>query len=113
VDRATAIRCAAKLGIAASLDQPFQRFRPYDVPATSQQQIVGQPTAWQAVANVVVMCRAELNDHKRLRGVWLFCGPTGVGTTELAKWLLDHNDLRQSTIHGERSQDGQVTFRAS
>jgi ATP-dependent Clp protease ATP-binding subunit ClpC len=58
-----------------------------DVFATFQRQIVGQPAACNAVADVVVTFKAGLNDPKRPLGVLLFCGPTGVGKTELAKCL--------------------------
>jgi ATP-dependent Clp protease ATP-binding subunit ClpC len=47
--------------------------------------VIGQPTACQAVTGLVSTFKAGLNDPKRPLGVMLFCGPTGVGKTEMAK----------------------------
>lgn len=51
------------------------------------QQVIGQPQACQTVANLITTFKAGLNDPARPIGVLLFCGPTGVGKTELAKSL--------------------------
>ncbi len=51
------------------------------------QQVIGQPQACKAVANLITTFKAGLNDPSRPIGVLLFCGPTGVGKTELAKSL--------------------------
>ncbi|KAF0214364.1 MAG: ATPase AAA, partial [bacterium] len=51
------------------------------------QQVIGQPTACHTVANLITIFKAGLNDPGRPIGVLLFCGPTGVGKTELAKAL--------------------------
>jgi ATP-dependent Clp protease ATP-binding subunit ClpC len=47
--------------------------------------VIGQPSACQAVTKLVSTFKAGLNDPKRPLGVMLFCGPTGVGKTEMAK----------------------------
>ena len=47
--------------------------------------IVGQPAACQAATALVSTFKAGLNDPDRPLGVLLFCGPTGVGKTEMAK----------------------------
>jgi len=52
-------------------------------------QIIGQPTATQAAARLVTTIKAGLTDPGRPMGVFLFCGPTGVGKTALAKTLVD------------------------
>jgi ATP-dependent Clp protease ATP-binding subunit ClpC len=49
--------------------------------------VIGQENAVQAVAQVVTSFKAGLNDPHRPLGVLLFCGPTGVGKTELARTL--------------------------
>ena len=49
--------------------------------------IVGQDTACDAAAQLVVTVKAGMNDPNRPLGVLLFCGPTGVGKTELSKQI--------------------------
>src|SRR5205814_1910181 len=52
-----------------------------------QESVLGQPAACQVAAGVVTALKTGLNDPKRPLGVLLFCGPTGVGKTEMAKAL--------------------------
>lgn len=49
--------------------------------------VVGQDEAVTAVANAVRRSRSGLQDAQRPIGSFLFCGPTGVGKTELCKAL--------------------------
>ncbi|MFM8583262.1 MAG: AAA family ATPase [Planctomycetaceae bacterium] len=49
--------------------------------------VVGQSTPCDVVADVVVRFKAAMNDPQRPLATLLFCGPTGVGKTELAKTL--------------------------
>ncbi len=49
--------------------------------------IVGQEVAVKAVAKAIRRGRAGLKDPKRPIGTFIFCGPTGVGKTELTKAL--------------------------
>ncbi len=51
--------------------------------------VIGQPVAVQAAAQVVTRIKAGLTDPARPLGVQLFCGPTGVGKTALAKALAE------------------------
>jgi len=51
------------------------------------QRVVGQDEAVTAVANAVRRSRSGLQDPQRPIGSFLFCGPTGVGKTELCKAL--------------------------
>lgn len=51
--------------------------------------IVGQETAVKAVARAIRRGRAGLKDPKRPIGTLIFCGPTGVGKTELTKALAN------------------------
>lgn len=53
------------------------------------QRLVGQDQAVQAVANAVRRSRSGLQDPQRPIGSFLFCGPTGVGKTELCKALAE------------------------
>jgi ATP-dependent Clp protease ATP-binding subunit ClpC len=58
-----------------------------DVVSELETQVIGQPNACRAVANIVTTFKAGLNDPQRPLGVLLFVGQTGVGKTELAKAL--------------------------
>ncbi len=51
--------------------------------------LLGQTDAVSAVLRSVALLKAGLNDPKRPLGVFLFCGPTGVGKTHLAKLLAE------------------------
>jgi ATP-dependent Clp protease ATP-binding subunit ClpB len=51
------------------------------------QRVVGQDEAVRAVANAVRRSRSGLQDPNRPIGSFIFCGPTGVGKTELCKAL--------------------------
>lgn len=55
--------------------------------AELESQVVGQPAACQVAADLVTTFKASMNDPERPLGVLLFCGPTGVGKTELARTL--------------------------
>lgn len=81
-----------------------------------ESQIIGQPAACHAAAQVVMSFKAGMNDPQRPIGVQLFCGPTGVGKTELAKTMArylfgasekstavnDRNGVRENGNHGQR-----------
>jgi ATP-dependent Clp protease ATP-binding subunit ClpC len=56
-----------------------------DVETELRQSVVGQPRACHTAAGVITTFKAGLNDPNRPLSVLLFCGPTGVGKTELAK----------------------------
>ncbi|MFN7589538.1 MAG: AAA family ATPase [Planctomycetota bacterium] len=51
--------------------------------------VLGQPAAVEEVVDLLLAIKAGLHDPRRPLGVLLFCGPTGVGKTELAKALAD------------------------
>ncbi|MDD2730958.1 MAG: ATP-dependent chaperone ClpB [Candidatus Portnoybacteria bacterium] len=51
--------------------------------------VVDQEAAISAIANAVRRARAGISEEKRPIGSFIFCGPTGVGKTELAKALAE------------------------
>ncbi len=53
------------------------------------QRLVNQSEAVQAVSNAVRRSRSGLQDPNRPVGSFIFCGPTGVGKTELCKALAE------------------------
>ena len=56
---------------------------------TLQQRVIGQPRAINAISEVIRINRAGLGDTRRPLGVFLMCGPSGVGKTETAIALAD------------------------
>jgi ATP-dependent Clp protease ATP-binding subunit ClpC len=52
-----------------------------------REQVVGQEEACEAAVGLVTTFKAALHDPGRPLGVMLFCGPTGVGKTEMARAL--------------------------
>lgn len=51
--------------------------------------VIGQDEAVSAIARAVKRSRVGLKDPSRPIATMLFCGPTGVGKTELAKSLAE------------------------
>jgi ATP-dependent Clp protease ATP-binding subunit ClpC len=64
--------------------------RQEEIRAYFEERVIGQPEAVSAVADVVTLIKAEMNDPGRPLGVLFFVGPTGVGKTELAKTLAEY-----------------------
>ena len=56
---------------------------------TLHQRIIGQDTAVNAVAKAIRRARVGLRGAQRPIASFIFCGPTGVGKTELTKALAD------------------------
>lgn len=54
-----------------------------------RKRVAGQEKAVSAVAKAIRRNRAGLRDPKRPIGIFLFCGPAGVGKTELSKALAE------------------------
>lgn len=52
--------------------------------------VIGQPAACRIAAGIVSRFKAGLNDPARPLAVQLFCGPTGVGKTALARALAEY-----------------------
>ncbi|WP_066889776.1 ATP-dependent Clp protease ATP-binding subunit [Clostridium nigeriense] len=54
-----------------------------------QERIIGQKEAVTAVARAIRRARVGLKDPNRPIGAFIFCGPTGVGKTELSNTLAE------------------------
>ena len=76
---------AARIGLSLDFLDPKQRLDRDDVRDKLQEQIIGQIDAVEALADVVSVAKARLNDPDRPLAAFLFLGPTGVGKTECAK----------------------------
>ncbi|MCC6280798.1 MAG: ATP-dependent chaperone ClpB [Saprospiraceae bacterium] len=57
--------------------------------AEMHKRVIGQDEAVVAVSDAIRRSRAGLSDPDKPIGSFIFCGPTGVGKTELAKALAD------------------------
>ncbi|HET6879716.1 MAG TPA: AAA family ATPase [Pirellulales bacterium] len=81
-----------------------------DVLADFRREVVGQDAACQAAARLVVTFKAGLNDPQRPLGVLLFCGPTGVGKTQLAKamsrYFFGHGEKHDRLVRLDMSEYG-------
>jgi len=58
-----------------------------EVLAGFRDRIIGQDAACAAAAQLVTTFKAGMQDPRRPIGVLLFCGPTGVGKTEMSKQM--------------------------
>lgn len=76
---------AARSGLSLAFLDPKQRLDRDGVRDRLQEQVIGQPDAVEALADVVSVAKARLNDPDRPLAAFLFLGPTGVGKTECAK----------------------------
>ena len=83
---------------------------PDDVIEFFQKRVIGQPAACLSAASLVTTFKAGLNDTQRPIGVQLFCGPTGVGKTQLAKaiseYLFGHGEDRNRLVRLDMSEYG-------
>ena len=61
-----------------------------DLKARLQKELIGQEPAIDATCQALLRSRAGLGDPKRPACSLLFCGPTGVGKTRLARLLAKH-----------------------
>jgi ATP-dependent Clp protease ATP-binding subunit ClpC len=55
-----------------------------------QSRVIGQDDACHAAVGLVAALKAGVHDPNRPLGVMLFCGPTGVGKTELARTIAGY-----------------------
>ncbi|HEX7378886.1 MAG TPA: AAA family ATPase [Pirellulales bacterium] len=78
---------AAKTGLGVSFADRRQKLPREKIVEALSREVIGQRQAIDAVADVVSIAKAQLNDPRRPLGSLLFVGPTGVGKTQLAKTL--------------------------
>ena len=69
------------------------------------ERVIGQDEAVEAVAGALRRSRAGLSDPDQPIGSFLFCGPTGVGKTELARALAEFMfDSEQAMVRIDMSE---------
>ncbi len=76
-------------GIPVSKMMLSERERLLHLETELHKRVIGQDEAVVAVADAIRRSRAGLSDPDKPIGSFIFCGPTGVGKTELAKALAD------------------------
>ncbi len=72
-------------GLALSLLDSEQKLARDEVLAELGKEIIGQPRALEAAADVIGIAKARLNEPDRPLASFLFLGPTGVGKTQCAR----------------------------
>jgi hypothetical protein len=80
----------ATSGLDVSMLDTRARLRRKEIIEALSKDIIGQPQALEAMADVVTIAKARLNDPARPLGSLLFLGPTGVGKTQSAKALAKY-----------------------
>ncbi|MCB0531759.1 MAG: ATP-dependent chaperone ClpB [Saprospiraceae bacterium] len=76
-------------GIPVSKMMQSERERLLHLEAELHKRVIGQDEAVEAVSDAIRRNRAGLSDVDKPIGSFIFCGPTGVGKTELAKALAE------------------------
>lgn len=80
----------AQTGMALFLLDHAARLAREDILAGLDKQVIGQRAALEAMADVVAIAKARLNEPNRPLASFLFLGPTGVGKTQSAKALAEY-----------------------
>lgn len=78
---------ARMAGVPAHSVSLRERVRLATLEEDLRREIFGQDEAVRAVSKAILRSRAGFSGARRPAGAFLFCGPTGVGKTELAKAL--------------------------
>jgi len=80
----------ATSGVQVAFADTRARLLREDILDELRRRIIGQTAAVEAMADVVSVAKARLNDRQRPLGTLFFLGPTGVGKTECAKALTHY-----------------------
>ena len=108
----TATHVIARFGHQTGLPEQLLRddlpLQAEEVEQTLRGHIIGQDAACRVISRVVATFKAGLNDPQRPLGTLLFCGPTGVGKTALAKaaanYLFGHGQDTRRLLRLDMSE---------
>ncbi len=91
-------RFSKRSGLPLILLDDAQPLQHQQVVAQLEHSVIGQNAACTQVASLITKVKSAVQDPRRPFGCMLFCGPTGVGKTQLAKSLAQY--LFGATGHG-------------
>lgn len=83
-------RFSRRTGLPLNLLDDVQTLSKEQVVDDLARDVIGQTGACQQVASIVTRIKSAVQDPRRPFGCLLFCGPTGVGKTQLAKSLAKY-----------------------
>ncbi|MDO5565153.1 MAG: AAA family ATPase [Planctomycetia bacterium] len=76
-----------------------------EIEAALEKGVVGQPEAVSAAASAVLRFKAALNHPKKPIASFLFCGPTGVGKTQLVRTLAEYLFAGGNTLDRHKTSE--------
>ncbi len=82
-------RFSKRTGLPIQLLDDEQTLKKQDIVDALAKEVIGQEAACRAAAGVVTRIKSAVQDPNRPFSSLLFCGPTGVGKTQLAKSLAN------------------------
>lgn len=83
-------RFSRRTGLPLKLLDDAQTLTKAQVVYDLEREVIGQTSACDQVAKIVTRIKSAVQDPQRPFGCLLFCGPTGVGKTQLAKSLAKY-----------------------
>ena len=83
----TTLLFSQQTGLPLEILQKSKQFTPNKLQQHLTTKVLGQPHAVETMTNTIVKFKSGMNDPNRPLGVFLCCGPTGVGKTAMVKTL--------------------------
>ena len=91
-------------GIPVNLMDSQTNLRLLELEERLKKRIVGQDSAIKSVTDAIIRGQSGLHDPSKPMGVFLFCGRTGVGKTELSVALADEMFGKENIIRIDMSE---------
>ncbi len=83
-------RFTGETGLPSRMVRDSERIDPVELKQHFDREVIGQPQATDVAVNTVIKLKAGMVDPQRPVATMLFCGPTGVGKTQLARSIADY-----------------------
>jgi len=101
-------RFVAETGLPEHLLRDDQPMDVEDVDRELAVSVIGQEEPCRVIAEIIATFKAGMNDPARPLGTLLFCGPTGVGKTQLARttadYLFGHGEQTERLVRLDMSE---------